>query len=353
MKVTVQTLAQLLHGEIEGKSDVVVTHPAKIEEGTEGAICFLDNPKYENYAYTTQASVLLVSKDFRSKKTIQPTLIRVSNVRQSVAILLQHFSEYQKQQPKSTTSNSEITSGVDETASIGANTTIGLFTVVRAGATIGNDCILHEQVFIGENVKIGNNVELFTGVKIMHNCVIGDNCVIHPNSVIGSDGFGYAPQKDGSFKKVPQIGNVVIGNHVEIGSNTVIDRATMGSTIIRDGVKLDNLIQIAHNVEVGENTAIAAQAGIAGSAKIGKNCMIGGQVGMAGHISIADRTKVQAQSGVGANVKKTDTALYGSPAFKYNDYVRSHIVFRSLPQMEKRLRTLERIIREISENSED
>ena len=353
MKVTAQAISQILNGELEGNPNVIITHPAKIEEGSEGSICFLANPKYENYAYTTKASALLVSKDFEVQKPISATLIRVDDVRQSVAVLLQQFSQYQKQTPKSASITTNITSGVDENAIIGKDTTIGLFTIVRAGATIGNNCTLHEQVFVGENVKIGNNVELFTGVKIMHNCVIGDNCVIYPNTVIGSDGFGYAPQKDGSFQKVPQIGNVVVGNNVEIGANTVIDRATMGSTVIKDGVKLDNLIQIAHNVEVAENTVIAAQAGIAGSVKIGKNCMIGGQVGVAGHLSIADETKIQAQSGIAGSIKKTNTAVYGSPAFNYNEYVRSHIVFRSLPRMEKRLRALERMVREMSENDED
>lgn len=352
MKVTAQAICQILNGEIEGNPEVIITHPSKIEEGEEGSICFLANPKYENYAYTTKASALLVSKDFEAQESISATLIRVDDVRQSVAILLQQFSQYQKQTPKNA-NDTNITSGVDKNATIGQNTTIGLFTIVRAGSIIGDNCTLHEQVFIGENVKIGNNVELFTGVKIMHNCVIGDNCVIHPNTVIGSDGFGYAPQKDGSFQKVPQIGNVVIGNDVEIGANTVIDRATMGSTVIKNGVKLDNLIQIAHNVEVGENTAIAAQAGVAGSVKIGKNCMIGGQVGIAGHLMIADETKIQAQSGIAGSIKKPNTAVYGSPAFNYNEYVRSHIVFRSLPRMEKRLRALERMVREMSENDED
>lgn len=352
MKITARTICQILNGEIEGNPEVIITHPAKIEEGAEGAICFLANPKYENYAYTTKASVLLVSKAFEAQQPISATLIRVEDVRQSVAVLLQQFSKYQKSTPKQQTIDNSI-SGVDENAKIGKNTTVGLFTIVRAGAIIGDNCTLHEQVFVGENVKIGNNVELFAGVKIMHNCVIGDNCVIHPNTVIGSDGFGYAPQKDGSFQKVPQIGNVVIGDDVEIGANTVIDRATMGSTVIKNGVKLDNLIQIAHNVEIEENTAIAAQAGVAGSVKIGKNCMIGGQVGIAGHLTIADRTQIQAQSGIAGSIKKPDTALYGSPAFGYNEYVRSHIVFRSLPQMEKRLRALERMVREMSESNKD
>ena len=351
MKYTAQAICQILNGTIEGNPDVPVTHPAKIEEGKTGAICFLANPKYENYAYTTEASVLLVDKSFEAQQPIAATLIRVDDVRQSVAILLQKFSQFQKQKPKTSTQNEIVSTGIDSTASIGQNTTIGLFSIVRAGAVIGNNCTLHEQVFVGDNVKIGNNVELYTGVKIMHDCVIGDDCVIYPNTVIGSDGFGYAPQEDGTFQKVPQIGNVVIGNKVEIGANTVIDRATMGSTVIKDGVKLDNLIQIAHNVEIDENTVIAAQTGVAGSVKIGKSCMIGGQVGIAGHLSVADKTKIQAQSGIAGSIKTPDTALYGSPAFNYNEYVRSHIVFRSLPRMEKRLRTLERMIRELSEDS--
>lgn len=349
MEVTAQIISQLLNGKIEGNPNVVITHPAKIEEGKTGSICFLANSKYENHAYTTQASALLVSEDFEAKGVISATLIRVKDVRQSIGILLQQFSEHQKSKPN----DAKALANIAESATIGKGTNVAAFAVIGAAARIGENCIIHEQVFVGKNAVIGNNVELFTGVKIMHDCVIGDNCIIHPNTVIGSDGFGFLPQADGTFQKVPQIGNVVIGNNVEIGANTVIDRATMGSTVIKNGVKLDNLIQIAHNVEIDENTVIAAQAGIAGSAKIGKNCMIGGQVGIAGHLKIADGTKIQAQSGVGKNIKKENTAVYGSPAFGYNDYVRSHIVFKSLPRMEKRLQTLERKLREISENRED
>ncbi len=349
MQVTVQVISQILNGQIEGDANAMITHPAKIEEATEGSICFLSSPKYEHYAYETLATALLVSHDFKPQKPIKPTLIRVNDVRESVAILLEQFAQQRKTQSK----NTQSLASIEESASIGVNTTIGAFTVIHANAIIGNNCRLHEQVFIGENVIIGNNVELFTGVKIMRDCVIGNNCVIHPNTVIGSDGFGFAPKSDGSYQKVPQVGNVVIGNNVEIGANTVIDRATMGSTVLKDGVKLDNLIQIAHNVEVGKNTVIAAQTGVAGSVKIGESCMIGGQVGIAGHLTIADRTQIQAQSGIASSIKKTDTALYGSPAFNYSDYVRSHIVFRTLPLMEKRLRSLERMIRDFNEIKEN
>jgi UDP-3-O-[3-hydroxymyristoyl] glucosamine N-acyltransferase len=343
MEVTAKVIAQLLNGEVEGNPEVILTHPAKIEEATTGSICFLADIKYEHYAYTTQASALLVSKDFRPQNPVITTLIRVNNVRQSVAILLQQFSQYQKTTPEDT-QNMVV---VDTTATIGEGVNIGAFTVIRPKAIIGNHCTFHEQVFIGNNVKIGNNVELFAGVKIMHDCVIGDNCVIHSNTVIGSDGFGFVPNAAGVYQKVPQIGNVIIGNNVEIGANTVIDRATMGSTVIKNGVKLDNLIQIAHNVEIGENTVIAAQTGIAGSAKIGKNCMFGGQVGVAGHLTIADGTKIQAQSGIAKSIKKMNTAVYGSPAFDYGDYVRSHILFKNLPRTEQRIRELEQLVKQL------
>jgi UDP-3-O-[3-hydroxymyristoyl] glucosamine N-acyltransferase len=346
MKVTAKAIAQLLNGEIQGNPDVILTHPAKIEEATIGSICFLADAKYEHYAYTTAASALLVSKEFQVEIPITATLIRVSNVRQSVAILLQEFSQYQKTTPKDTQNLAVI----DESATIGEGVNVGAFTVIRPKATIGNNCTFHEQVFIGDNVKIGNNVELYAGVKIMNDCVVGDNCVFHANAVIGSDGFGFVPNEEGIYQKIPQIGNVVIGNDVEIGANTVVDRATMGSTVIRDGVKLDNLIQIAHNVEIDKNTVIAAQTGIAGSAKIGKNCMIGGQVGIAGHLTIADGTRIQAQSGIGKNIKKTNTAVYGTPAFDYGDFVRSHILFKNLPRTEQRIRELEQLVKQLLEN---
>jgi UDP-3-O-[3-hydroxymyristoyl] glucosamine N-acyltransferase len=349
MQVTAQAICQILNGTVEGDPNVVITHPAKIEEGTEGSICFLANPKYEAFAYDSKASALLVSDDFVAKKPIAATLIRVKDVRQSVAILLQQFSQYQQ----SKTPQNRDLAFIDDTAEVPSSTSVGAYVVIKENAQIGENCIFHEQVYIGKNVKVGNNVVLYAGVKIMHDCVIGDNSFIHSNTVIGSDGFGFLPQADGTFKKVPQIGNVIIEDNVEIGANTVVDRATMGSTIIKKGVKLDNLIQIAHNVVIDENTVIAAQTGIAGSTKIGKNCMIGGQVGIAGHISINDGTKIQAQSGVGKTIRKPDVVLYGSPAFNYSEFMRSQVLFKNLPSMEKRLRELENLVKQLSQNSLD
>lgn len=349
MQVTAQVIGQILGGKIEGNPDVIITHPAKIEEATEGSICFLANPKYEVYAYDSKASALLVSEDFEAKQAISATLIRVKDVRQSVAILLQQFSEYQQEKAPE---NKDL-AFIDSSVKLPSSTSVGAFVVIKEKAEIGANCVFHEQVYIGRNVKIGNNVVLAAGVKIMFDCVIGDNVFIHSNTVIGSDGFGFLPQTDGTFKKVPQIGNVIIGDNVEIGANTVIDRATMGSTIIKKGVKLDNLIQIAHNVIIDENTVIAAQTGIAGSAKIGKNCMIGGQVGIAGHLSVADGTKIQAQSGIAKNIKTKNTAVYGSPAFNYGNFVRSHLVFKNLPEVEKRLRELENLVKQLSQNGFD
>jgi UDP-3-O-[3-hydroxymyristoyl] glucosamine N-acyltransferase len=340
MEVTAKAISQILNGTIEGDPNVRITHPAKIEAASSGAICFLSNPKYEAFAYDTKASAILVSEDFAPQRPIPATLIRVKDVRMAITMLLQQFG----QQPEVVAPTSEVMTFVSPDAKVGSSTTIGAFTVIRAGAVVGEGCQLHEQVFIGDKVRVGNNCTIYPGVKIMFDCVIGDNCVLHANVVIGSDGFGFLPQADGSYKKVPQIGNVVIGNDVEIGANTVIDRATMGSTVIKDGVKLDNLIQIAHNVEIDENTAIAAQTGIAGSAKIGKSCMIGGQVGIAGHIKIADGTRIQAQSGVGTNITTPNTALYGSPAFGYHNFLRSQVLFKKLPLMEKRLQALEKML---------
>ena len=290
MQISAKELGLLLNGIVEGDATVEVSGPSKIEEGKEGTISFLSNPKYEPYAYTTKASILLVSKEFKPDKPLNATLVRVDNVYASVAHLLEKFG-------------GEIPTikGISDDAfihtevKIGENASVGNFSVIKKGAVIGKNAVIYPQVFIDENVEIGDNVKLFPGVKIFHACKIGDNCTLHANVVIGSDGFGFAPQDDGSYTKIPQLGNVVLEDDVEIGANTVIDRATMGTTIIRKGAKLDNLIQIAHNVDVGESTVIAAQAGIAGSTKIGKNALIGGQAGIVGHVQIADGTRVQAQ----------------------------------------------------------
>lgn len=345
MQISAKELSTILNGTLEGNPDVLVSKPSKIEEGTEGTITFLGNPKYESFAYTTRASILLVSKDFVPAKPIQATLIRVDDVYASIAFLLDQFG-------KQTQQNSGISdkAHIHSTASVGNNTSIGAFSVVEELAVIGSDCQIYPQVYIGKNVRIGNHVTLYPGVKIYHECTIGDHCILHANVVIGSDGFGFAPTEDGSYKKIAQIGNVAIESNVEIGANTVIDRATMGSTHIRSGVKLDNLIQIAHNVEIGNNTVIAAQTGIAGSTRIGKNGMIGGQVGFAGHLQIADGVKIQAQTGVGTNIKKPNTALYGSPALGYHEYLRAYAIFKNLPALAKQVRDLENQLEQLQKN---
>ncbi len=339
MNITANKLAEILKGTIEGNPEVEIFGPSKIEEGVEGTISFLSNPKYESYAYTTQSSVLLVSKDFKPTAPIKATLIRVEDVYAAVAVLLDHFGQ-KNHGFKGVNENAFV----DASADLAEDVSVGTFSIVSKNAKVGDGTILYPQVFVDENVKIGKGCILYPGVKVYRDCEIGDNCILHANVVVGSDGFGFAPQGDGSFKKVPQIGNVVIENEVEIGANTVIDRATMGSTVIRSGAKLDNLIQIAHNVEVGQNTAIAAQAGIAGSTKIGKNCLIGGQAGFVGHIQIADGTKVQAQSGINKNIKEENTAIYGSPAMPYNEYLRSYAVFRRLPDLSRQVSDLKKAL---------
>jgi UDP-3-O-[3-hydroxymyristoyl] glucosamine N-acyltransferase len=344
MKITAKQLSDLLNGTIEGDPDITVFGPSKIEEGKEGTISFLSNLQYEAYAYTTKASILLVSNDFELKSPISATLIRVEDVYACVAKLLAQFGEIEQ-----TMKGVDDQAFIDPEATLGKGVVVGKFTLVNKNAKVGEGTVLYPQVFVDENVKIGKGCILYPGVKIYRDCEIGDHCILHANVVVGSDGFGFAPQDDGTYKKIPQIGNVIIEDQVEIGANTVIDRATMGSTLIKSGVKLDNLIQIAHNVEVGENTAIAAQAGIAGSTKIGKNCLIGGQAGFVGHITIADGTKVQAQSGINKAIKKEGTALYGSPAMPYTDYLRSYAVFRRLPDLSRQIEELKKEIAKLKE----
>jgi UDP-3-O-[3-hydroxymyristoyl] glucosamine N-acyltransferase len=337
MQITAQQLAHILGGTVEGDAAVAVSRPAKIEEGENGTISFLANAKYEHYAYTTQSSILLVSNTFAPTQPIAATLIRVEDVYASVAVLLEKFG--QKIDNQGIISSSAM---VSTTATIGNQVSIGAMTIIEDGAMIGEKTVIFPQVYVGKNVKIGSHTVIFPGVKIYNDCVIGDHCIIHANAIIGSDGFGFAPLEDGTFKKVAQIGNVVIENNVEIGANTTIDRGTMGSTLIKNGVKLDNLIQIAHNVEIGENTVIAAQTGIAGSTKIGKNCMIGGQVGIVGHIKIADKVRIQAQSGIASSIEEVGSAWYGSPAIPYSQYLRAYAVFKQLPDVLKRLMQVEK-----------
>jgi UDP-3-O-[3-hydroxymyristoyl] glucosamine N-acyltransferase len=336
MKITALELAHLLNGSVEGDSSVSVSQAGKIESGKAGDICFLGNEQYEPYAYTTEASILLVSQTFQPKKKIAATLIRVENVYASLAFLLEKFGKA----ANSTDAVISDKAAIPPSLFLGKNVSVGDFTVVGKDCKIGDNTVIHPQVFLGDNVEIGADCILHAGVKIYSNTKIGSNCIFHAGCVIGSDGFGFAPQSDGSYKKIHHLGNVIIEDDVEIGANTTIDRGSIGSTIIRKGVKLDNLIQIAHNVEIGENTVIAAQTGISGSTKIGKNCRIGGQVGMAGHITIGDNVMIQAQSGIASNVADGDKR-YGSPSLGFTEYLRAYAIFKKLPDLMKRVKKLE------------
>lgn len=344
MQTSAQELANIVDGQVEGNPEVLIDRFSRIEEADEGSLSFLANAKYERYVYQTTASALLVSTDFQPRRAVRSTLIRVEDVYRSLKQLLELFGQ-ENGAPRGIAE----TAFIHPDAGVGRETAIGAFSVVEAGAVIGDHCIIYPQVFIGPDVRIGNNVRIYPGVRILHRCVIGDNCILHANAVIGSEGFGFARDEAGHYGKIPQTGNVVLENDVEIGACTTIDRAMMGSTLIRRGVKLDNLIQIGHNAEVGENTAIAAQAGLAGSTRIGRNCMVGGQVGFAGHLKVADGTMIQAQSGIASDVKKPHQALFGYPAIPYNDYIRSYAVFKQLPALYKRLHELEKRLRAFEE----
>ena len=343
MQVKAIDIARLLGGTIEGNPEVLISKPAKIEEGEPGAISFLGNPKYEDYAYTTTSSVLLVANDFQPQKAIKATLIRVPDVYAALSVLMQHFGNMMEANGQEEGQDKISPQAfIHPSAEIGEGVIIEAFAYIGKGAKIAANVHIHPQVFVGAAAQLGEGTILYAGAKIHHGCILGKGCIVHSNAVIGSDGFGFAPQADGSFQKIPQLGIVELADGVEVGANSVIDRATMGKTMIEKGVKLDNLIQIAHNVTVGKNTVVAAQAGIAGSTKIGENCMIGGQVGIVGHIAIANGTKIQAQSGINKAVKQENTALFGSPALLYNDFLRSNAVFKQLPQLLKRLDALEK-----------
>lgn len=343
MKITAKELAGLLNGTLEGNPEAIVSQPAKIEEGSEGSLSFLANLKYESHLYDCQSSVILIPKDLKLKQPVSATLIRVEDVYASFGLLLEKFGEQQQKAQQS--SGISPQAFIHETAQIGESVTIEPLAYVGPQAQIGDNCHLHAQSYVGANAVLGKQVILHAGARIEHDCKLGNRITIHNNTVIGADGFGFAPQEDGSYKKVPQLGDVCIESDVEIGSNTCIDRATMGSTVIEQGVKLDNLVQIAHNVRVGAHTVIAAQAGVAGSTKIGKYCRIGGQVGIVGHLEIADGTQMQAQSGVGKSIKKPNTAIFGTPALPYTRFQRAHIIFKQLPELEKRLRQVEQQLR--------
>ncbi len=336
MKFTASQIAGLLEGDIVGDPDVEVFRLAKIEEGNEGSLTFLANPKYKPYIYSTKASITIVNKDFESDEDLSTTLIKVEDAYKSFSKLLEYYN-----QVKMNKSGIEQPSYISDTVSYGDNCYIGAFTYIGNNVSIGDNVKIYPNAYIGDNVTVGNDVVIFSGAKIYSESQIGNYCVIHSGAVIGADGFGFAPNENGEYSKVPQTGNVILEDYVDIGAGTTIDRATLGSTIIRKGVKLDNQIQIAHNVEIGEHTVIAAQTGIAGSTKIGKNCMIGGQVGIVGHITIGDRVKIQAQSGIGRNVKD-DEVLQGSPALNYGDYNKSYVHFKNLPDLAKTIHKLDK-----------
>jgi len=341
MEFTARQISDILSGTIVGDPGAIVNNLSKIEEGLPGTLSFLANPKYTEYIYTTRASVVIVGKDFNPEKPVSATLIKVDDAYASFAKLLEMYNQVVRDKK-----GIEQPCYIDKSAKIGNDIYVGAFAYIGKNAKIGNRVKLYPNVYVGDNVVIGDDTTLFPGTIIYSDCIIGKAVTIHAGVVIGADGFGFAPSS-GSYNKVAQIGNVVIEDHVEIGAGTTIDRATLGSTIIRKGVKIDNLIQIAHNVEIGENTVIAAQTGIAGSTKIGKDCMIGGQVGIVGHLSIADNTKIAAQSGVGTSITEPGQIVQGSPSFSISDYRRTYVVFKKLPDLDKKIQELEKALAEI------
>ena len=335
MKFTASQIAGILDGDIVGDPDVEVSKLAKIEEGKEGSLTFLANPKYTSYIYTTKASITIVNKDFIPENNISSTLIKVDDAYESFSKLLEYYN-----QVKMNKSGIEEPSYISDSAIYGDDLYLGAFSYLGDNVVLGKNVKIYPNSYIGDNVTIGNNVVVFPGAKIYSETVIGNNCVINSGAIIGADGFGFAPNEKGEYIKVPQTGNVILEDYVDVGAATTIDRATLGSTIIRRGVKLDNQIHIAHNVEINENTVIAAQTGIAGSTKIGKNCQIGGQVGIVGHITIGDNVKIQAQSGIGRNVKDNEV-LQGTPALAYSDFNKSYVYFKNLPKIVKNISDIE------------
>lgn len=338
MKFTATQIAGILEGDILGDPNTEVSKLSKIEEGVEGSLTFLANPKYTQYIYSTRASITIVNKDFNAEEEITTTLIKVDDAYKSFSKLLEYYNKV-----KLNKVGIEQPTFISETANYGKELYFGAFSYMGDNVEIGDYVKVYPNAYIGDNVTIGNNVVIFAGAKIYSESVIGDNCVIHSGAIVGADGFGFTPNEKGEYTKVPQTGNVILEANVDIGAGTTIDRATLGSTVIRKGVKLDNQIQIAHNVEIGKNTVIAAQTGVAGSTKIGENCMIGGQAGIAGHITIGNNVKIQAQSGVGRNVKDGET-LQGSPALNYGDYNKSYVYFKNLPKLAKTINQLEKKI---------
>ncbi len=338
MKFTAKQISEILQGEIVGNPLEEVHKLSKIEEGEKGALTFLSNPKYEPFLYSTNASVVIVNKSFSSEKDISATLIKVNDSYEAFSKLLEFYN-----QAKSNKTGIEQPSFISESATIGKDVYLGAFSYLGNNVSIGNNVKIYPNVYIGDNVVIQDGSCIYAGAKIYADSIIGKNCFIHSGAIIGCDGFGFAPSENGVYNKIPQTGNVILGDNVDVGSGTTIDRATLGSTIIKKGVKLDNQIQIAHNVEIGENTVIAAQSGIAGSSKIGKNCLIGGQVGIVGHLKIGDNVRIQAQSGIGRNLNDNEI-VQGSPALPYSDYNKSYVHFKNLPKLVDKINALEKIL---------
>ncbi len=338
MTFTIEEIAKLIDGTVVGERITKIDRVAKIEEATEGSIAFLSNPKYESFIYETEASAVIVNNSFEPKRPLRTTLIKVPNAYTGFTMLLEQYQRI--------SALSRV--GIEEPVYTGKNCSFGVglyrgaFSYIDEGCTLGDHVKIYPQVYIGKNVQIGSHVVIYPGAKIYSGTIIGDHCTLHAGVVLGSDGFGFAPQPDGSYKKIPQLGNVILENHVDIGANTVIDCATMGSTLIKEGVKLDNLIQVAHNVEVGKNTVIAAQSGISGSTKIGKQCIIAGQVGVAGHVQIADRSTILAQTGISKSWEQEGQQLFGSPAMERKAYIRSYTIFRKLPEMLQKIEEIEK-----------
>lgn len=336
LKFTAKQISDILNGEISGNPDVEVFKLSKIEEGETGSLTFLSNPKYNSWLYSTSASVVIVNRNFELEQEINTTLIRVEDPYMSFSKLLEYYHE-----TKSQKSGLENPHFIDESVQYGEGLYLGAFSYVSKNTKIGNHVKIYPNVFIGENVVIGDHCTLLAGAKVHADSIIGNHCTLHSGSIVGGDGFGFAPDKKGGYSKIPQTGNVIIEDNVDVGSGSTIDRATLGSTIIRYGVKLDNLVHVAHNVEIGKNTVIAAQTGIAGSTKIGEECMIGGQVGIVGHITIGNRVRIQAQSGIGKSIGDNEV-VQGSPSMPYGDFNKSYVHFRNLPKLDNRLTELEK-----------
>lgn len=343
MQFSAQQISSLINGKVVGDPSTVVSGFAKIEEAGPETISFLANPKYEAFIYNTRAGIVIVNEDLNLKAPVQSTLIRVKDAYTAFATLMEHYQKILAEEQQGI----EDPVFIHPTAQVGKNVFIGAFAYIGENAVVEEGSKICAQVYIGKNAKVGKNTVVHPGVKIYEDCVVGNRVIIHAGAVIGSDGFGFAPLEDGSYKKIPQMGNVVIGDHVEIGANTCIDRATMGSTLIQNGSKLDNLIQVAHNVVIGEHTAIAAQTGISGSAKIGNRVMMGGQVGVNGHITVADGTKVTGQSGITKSIPEKDTVVAGTPATNYKSSMKSLAIYRNLPKLEKKIKELEFHLQEL------